>query len=195
MAESVAVAVRRNAYVDSVTLLQATSEVLGLPGVLDAALVMATDLNRDLLRDAGLLAGEAAGAGGNDLIVAVRAADDDTAHAAIEQAEWLLTRRRTVASSEGTSRTRPRSLRSAHRADPAAHLATISVPGAYAAAEARQALADGLHVFLFSDNVSIEDEVNLKRTARGRGLLVMGPDWANFSVSKSVMARRYRTSL
>src|SRR5207237_3217062 len=46
----------------------------------------------------------------------------------------------------------------------------------YAAAEARLALTDGLHVFLFSDNVTIEDEVDLKRVALQSGLLVMGPD-------------------
>ena len=70
----------------------------------------------------------------------------------------------------------PRSLRSAHRADPEANLAVISVPGRFATSEARQALADGLHVFLFSDNVPIQDEVELKLGARGQGLLVMGPD-------------------
>src|SRR5207237_4966074 len=59
---------------------------------------------------------------------------------------------------------------------PEANLALISVPGRYAASEARQALADGLHVFLFSDNVSIEDEVDLKRFARAHNLLLMGPD-------------------
>ena len=52
----------------------------------------------------------------------------------------------------------------------------ISVPGAYAAGEARLALAEGMHVFLFSDNVPIEDEVDLKHAARQRDLLVMGPD-------------------
>jgi succinyl-CoA synthetase alpha subunit len=50
------------------------------------------------------------------------------------------------------------------------------VPGIFAAGEARLALADGMHVFLFSDNVALEDEVDLKRMACERGLLVMGPD-------------------
>jgi FdrA protein len=59
---------------------------------------------------------------------------------------------------------------------PDADLALISVPGAWAAAEARRALARGLHVMIWSDNVSIEDEVALKQLAARRGLLVMGPD-------------------
>jgi succinyl-CoA synthetase alpha subunit len=59
---------------------------------------------------------------------------------------------------------------------PEANLALISVPGDYAAAEARKALALGLHVMLFYDNVGVEDERAIKEFARERGLLVMGPD-------------------
>jgi succinyl-CoA synthetase alpha subunit len=158
-----------------VSLLQVTAEVVGGEGVEDAALVMATELNRAVLRDSGLLVGDAADAGQNDLVVAVRAADEATARGAIEHAEVLLSRRRSAPAGEETA-SPPRSLRSAHRADPAARLAVISVPGAYAAAEARQALVDGMHVFLFSDNVGLDDEVDLKRLARERDLLLMGPD-------------------
>jgi succinyl-CoA synthetase alpha subunit len=167
--------VRPRTYVDSVTLLQVTAELLGAPGLEDAALVMATQLNQAVLRDSGLLVGEAADAGPNDLVVAVRAADETAARSAIQQAELLLSRRRATPAGQAAI-SPPRSLRSAHRVDPDAHLAVISVPGAYAAAEARQALVDGLHVFLFSDNVGLEDEVELKRLARERDLLLMGPD-------------------
>jgi succinyl-CoA synthetase alpha subunit len=167
--------VRRNAYVDSVTLLQVSAEVLGLPGVLDAALVMATELNRQVLSDSGLLVADSDTAGPNDLVIAVRAADEAAAASALAEAERLLSSHR-AAPEPSTAATRPRSLRAAHRADPDARLAVISVPGAFAAGEARQALADGLHVFLFSDNVSLADEVDLKQRARERGLLVMGPD-------------------
>ena len=57
-----------------------------------------------------------------------------------------------------------------------ANLALISTPGTYATAEAIKALKLGLNVFLFSDNVPVEDEIELKTMARARGLLVMGPD-------------------
>src|SRR5712691_3118569 len=168
--------VRRNAYVDSVTLLQVSAEMVSLAGVRDAALVMASDLNRQLLGDSGLLVGDAPTAGPNDLVIAARAADDSLAAAALQQAEALLAGRRRGGGSGEPSSSPPRSLRSAHRADPEANLALVSVPGPYAAGEARQALADGLHVFLFSDNVSIEDEIDLKRFAHEHDLLVMGPD-------------------
>jgi FdrA protein len=169
----VAAVVRRNAYVDSVSLLQVSAEVMSLAGVVDAALVMATDLHRDVLGDSGLLVGDAASAGANDLVIAVRATDEAAAQRALEQAQALVTHRRAASTTEETA---PRSLRSARRANPEANLAVISVPGQYAAGEARQALADGLHVFLFSDNVSVDDEVDLKQRAREKDLLVMGPD-------------------
>jgi FdrA protein len=170
-------AVRRNTYLDSIALLQISSEVLSLPGVTDAALVMATDLNRQVLRESGLLIEEAEAAGPNDLVIAVSAADEATARLALQQAGALLVdRRRGSAPGDGAARASARSVRSAHRAQPAANLAVISVPGPFAASEARQALGEGLHVFLFSDNVSVEDEIELKHRAREQGLLVMGPD-------------------
>jgi succinyl-CoA synthetase alpha subunit len=89
----------------------------------------------------------------------------------------LLSRRRNAPQQgSGIATIQPRSLRSAHRLKPDANLAVISVPGPFAASEARQALSEGMHVFLFSDNVSIEDEIELKRRGRELGLLVMGPD-------------------
>jgi FdrA protein len=58
----------------------------------------------------------------------------------------------------------------------AANLALVSVPGEYATLEAHRALTRGLHVFLFSDHVSLEDEIALKRRGAANGLLVMGPE-------------------
>jgi FdrA protein len=168
--------VRKNAYVDSVSLLQVSAEVASLPGVDEAALVMGTDLNRDVLRDSGLLVGDAQTAGANDLIIVVRADDDSSIERALTEADRLLSNRRTSMPSGGMGAPASRSIRSAHRESPEANLAIISVPGQYAAGEARQALAEGLHVFLFSDNVSLDDEIDLKRRGRDLNLLVMGPD-------------------
>ncbi len=71
---------------------------------------------------------------------------------------------------------RPRSLDSAFRLLPGARWVLVSVPGAYAAEVAWSALGAGRHVFLFSDHVPLDEEVALKRAARQRGLLVLGPD-------------------
>src|SRR5437870_745902 len=71
---------------------------------------------------------------------------------------------------------RPRSLASAVKVMSDANLALISIPGRFAKREAMNALESGLDVFLFSSNVSREDEVELKEAAKTRSLLVMGPD-------------------
>ena len=69
----------------------------------------------------------------------------------------------------------PRSLVAAARLLDAANVALISLPGEYAVLEAHRALTAGLHVFLFSDHVSVPDELALKRRGADRSLLVMGP--------------------
>src|SRR5581483_1578207 len=71
---------------------------------------------------------------------------------------------------------RPRSLEAAIDAlGGAGNLAIVSVPGDYAALEAHKALSAGMHVLLFSDNVPLDQEVELKERAEQCGLLVMGP--------------------
>jgi FdrA protein len=170
--------VRRNFYADSVALMQLSRTLTALPEVEDAAAVMSTQANRELLQQAGLLPRSAdPGELGepNDLLIVVRAATDAAIEAALQAAEQGLTRR---SGGDGATavQQRPRSLEQAARQHPALNLALISVPGAYAAIEAHQALQAGLHVLLFSDNVSLEQEVALKTLAAERGLLLMGPD-------------------
>lgn len=166
--------VLRNTYRDSVVLMRLSRELESQPDVTQATAMMATPNNRDLLRAAGLLvqAGEAATP--NDLIIAIELKRAGSESAVLAAAEALLA---------GSSQTsieaddyRPRSLEGAISALPGANLALISLPGEYAATEARRALDRGLHVLLFSDNVSMADEVSLKQHALQQGLLMLGPD-------------------
>lgn len=69
----------------------------------------------------------------------------------------------------------PRTIGSAARAADA-NLAVVSVPGQHAVTETFDAIAAGLSVMLFSDNVPVEDEIRLKDTAAAAHVLVMGPD-------------------
>jgi FdrA protein len=163
--------VRRGAYYDSVVLMQLQRGLTGLPGVIDAGVVMATPANCDLLA-ANRLLPESITASPDDLLVVVKADSDAAADAAIDQVESLLAQRRSP-DSQGF---RPRSLNSAVKQLPEANWVLISVPGRYAAGVAREALDLNKHVFLYSDNVSREDEIALKKAAREKGLLVMGPD-------------------
>ena len=161
-------------FLDSVILMQISRSITRLDGVEDAALMIGTPSNLDLLDNAKLLARASRKATGGDLILAVRAQDETAAASALAKAEILL--ERPTVGHMGTTTLRPRTLRSAQDILPAANLALISVPGDFAAAEARKALRAGLNVMLFSDNVSLSEEVSLKREAVAAGLLVMGPD-------------------
>lgn len=164
--------VHKGRYHDSVALMQAQQILRQMPGVEEAGVVMGTPANLALLRDAGLDAPELAEAGPDDLVAVVRAATEADALRALERLEEALSTR---SRGEGPAY-RPRSVRTAVRALPGANVALVSVPGRFAAAVAEEALREGLHVFLFSDNVPVEEEVRLKQLAQQRGLLVMGPD-------------------
>ena len=167
--------VRRDTYRDSVELMRAAAEVEGLPGITRAALLMGTPANKALLAGAGLLDGAAATAGPSDLVVAVAAADGAAADAALASASRLLVPP-AAAFPRAAPPAAPRSIAEADAQLGGANLAIISTPGAYATAEALKALKRGLHVFLFSDNVPIAEEVELKRLAVKKKRLVMGPD-------------------
>lgn len=169
--------VKRDTYRDSVELMRVAAQLEQREGVERAALLMGTPANRAIMAAAGLLQGDAESAGPNDLVVAVSAADDGTAQTAIGAAERLLASQPTATTSGGASDwPPPRTLAEGIAELPSANLAIISTPGAYATAEALKALKRGLHVFLFSDNVPVEEEIELKRLGREKGLLVMGPD-------------------
>ncbi len=165
-----------NFYRDSVSLMQLSSALGKLAGVEQVSVIMASSANLGLLRDAGLLR-EKLDASPNDLLVAVQAKSATALAAAIAQAGRMLHEEPRADSGDGSpAAIAPRSFEMALAAAPAANLALISTPGDYAAAEAMKALRLGLNVMLFSDNVSVEDEIALKTLARERGLLVMGPD-------------------
>jgi FdrA protein len=165
--------VRRSVYQDSVTLMRLTRDMEAVAGVRRAAAMMGTPANHALLAQAGLLIADGKSAGPVDLLIAVVADDLAAATAAAAAAETALAARRATPAGAVP---RPRTLAAALRALPDATLALVSVPGAYAGAEARRALLAGLHVMLFSDHVPVETEIELKRLARERGLLLMGPD-------------------
>jgi len=166
--------VHKGFYLDSVALMHLSDALGRMDGIAEAAVMMGTPANRTILDTADLLtdAGRAAAAG--DLIIAIRAASDEAASSALARAEDAL--RAPSRQATHTTTLRPRTLRRATVQMPGANLVLISTPGQYAAAEARTALRNGMHVMIFSDNVSLADEVALKREGAARNLFVMGPD-------------------
>ncbi len=164
--------VKAGEYHDSISLMLVARSLSEAPGVQDAAVVMATEANKSILASAGLLTAAAKAATANDLVVAVRAEAEAIAEACLQKSETLL---RTKGTRQEGDEIRPRSLRSAVSLQPTTNVAVISVAGRYAADEAWEALQGGLHVLLFSDHVSVEDEIALKTYGREHGLLLMGP--------------------
>ncbi len=167
----------RGTYRDSIALMKLSAALAELPGIDQASLVMATPANLDLLRETGLLAG-AVDAGPSDVLIALRGASEKSLGAALAEAERGLAASPTAPTGHGggPAPVAPRSTGMALAAAPQANLALVSVPGEYAAPEAMKALRLGLNVMLFSDGVSVEDEVAMKSLAQARDLLVMGPD-------------------
>jgi FdrA protein len=159
-------------YHDSVSLMLAARELSALEGIQDAAVVMATQANKSILANAGLLTEEARAAGPNDLLIAVQSENPSLAEAALQRVASLLKRKVTA---QEMGEYTPKTIRGALSAHPTVNVAVISVAGRYAADEAWEALTRGLHVLLFSDNISLKDEIALKQYARDHGLLLMGP--------------------
>jgi FdrA protein len=161
------VIVRRGAYYDSVTLMLVSRAASNATGD-EVSVGMATPLNLELLAAQGFTIEDA---GPNDLVIAIRADDVDAAVAAVDEE---LSKK--GAQSGPVERAAARSLAAAARRDDELSLAFLSIPGDHVAHEAAAALEAGLHVFCFSDGVSLEVEAALKRRALERDRLFLGAD-------------------
>jgi FdrA protein len=166
--------VKKGAYFDSVTLMMVSKELRAIPGVIDSAVIMGSAENRAILKAAGLFSPEFEKADESDLLIAINAEDEAAGIAALNAVDGLLKKIRTQKTQDATYA--PKSLKSALTQLPNANLALISVAGKYAAEEARKALDQNLHVMIFSDNVPLAEEIELKKKASKKGLFVMGPD-------------------
>ena len=165
--------IKQNAYFDSVSLMLISSRLGSVADVLDAAAMMGTDHNKELLQQSGLLTSEQAKTvTGNDLVIGISAASQ----AAIDAALVVLEEQFQNKQAPSNGQVRVKTLDAAIKQSPNSNLSVISLPGRFAAAEAMKALKKGLHVLLFSDNVSVEEEIELKEYAVSQGLLMMGPD-------------------
>ncbi len=166
-------------YKDSVALMRVAQRLLALPEVVNATLQLGNPANKEILLEAGLLTPAVKDAGPSDIMVVVQARTLAACEAAVHESKNQLAGQSGLAGAAGGAvpdegEARTLAMGAARMAS--ANIAQISVPGAYAAAEALKAVQLGLNVFLFSDNVPLEQEVALKQEAARRGLLVMGPD-------------------
>ncbi|ACQ78842.1 FdrA family protein [Beutenbergia cavernae DSM 12333] len=166
--------IKPNTYQDSVSLMMLSTQLSGLDAVERVSIMMGTPANKEIFRDTGFGSDELEGAGPSDLVIALEADGAGAADLISGRVAEFLKSQASAASA--TTYPRVRSLDRALTALPDANLALVSIPGEQAAPEIDRLLDKDLHVFVFSDNLAVDDEVRLKHKARERGLLMMGPD-------------------
>ncbi|MGE7689870.1 acyl-CoA synthetase FdrA [Lysinibacillus sp. NPDC097214] len=166
--------IKENTYKDSIVLMLLSNKLSAIDGVNKVSIMMGTPANKDIFKSSGLGTDELEKAKPNDIVIVVDTDQEEKVDEVKEEVEIAL---KGESDSQNTSKDQEahnwkRAMELANNPN----LALISIPGQYAAMEAENALNEGLHVFMFSDNVSKEDEVKLKQKAHEKGLLVMGPD-------------------
>lgn len=167
--------VKKGSYHDSVVLMLLTNEISTIEGVNKVSIMMATPANKDIFKQSGLDTEELNQSTANDMVVVADVIEDALLDVIMDRVEEFF-QKQSVQQENKAGQESVKSWEKALEKLPEANLAVISIPGAYAALEADRALDENLNVFMFSDNVTIEDEKRLKEKAHKKGLCVMGPD-------------------
>ena len=160
---------------DSVELMVLSKKLGKFDGVEEATVMMGTAANLDIMRKGGFGSDKMSEANPNDMVIAIKTDREEVVDQVVKAVNDALKGKKASALKEG-------GMKVIKNWDAVAELGEeynvclISVPGEYAAEEAREALNLGKHVMLFSDNVTEEDERQLKELGNEKGLLVMGPD-------------------
>ena len=167
--------VQKNSYYDSATLMLLSSKVgQHIGSTKQVAVMMGSDMNKDIMRASGLLAPEGEAANPNDLVFAIQAEREEIIEEALAMAQEILNSRSAKMEQQDTQVVKTVADAAARLSDP--KVAVVSLPGKYAVREVKKLLREDCHVLLFSDNISTQDESTLKDMALERGLLMMGPD-------------------
>ena len=173
--------IKKNSYQDSINLMLLTKQLSDMEGLKKVTVMMGTPANMDIMKNAGLYTPELETATPSDICIVVDSDTSEVVDIVLEAVEHFIKNQSVAAKSDHTLSAR--SWDSALRKMPDANWALVSIAGEYAAQEADKALEHGLHVMLFSDNISVEDELALKTKAAEKDLLVMGPDCGTAIIS------------
>lgn len=165
--------IKKNTYFDSVTLMTLSTKANNIDGIKQVNISMGTTMNKEVLRSVGLYTPEVDEAKPGDMMIIFQSEEGYDIDVLEKEIMEIMVRK--DEQDHGKEQTFS-SIETASKNSPNAGIAVVSVPGTYAARVARKALNEGLHVMIFSDNVSLEDEIALKTEAHEKGLLVMGPD-------------------
>lgn len=181
--------VKKGSFQDSVSLMIISRKLSEHPEVDQVSVMMGTPANKAMLDSTGFWHDDFADATPNDICVAVRTHEEQPEILELirEQLEKELS---AIANASGSSQRllKARRWESACQKLPQANLLLISVAGEYAASVAKEGLLAGKNVMIFSDNVPLEQEVELKTLARERELIVMGPDCGTAMIAGSPLA-------
>ena len=178
--------IKKGQYFDSVTLMIVAKNLRELPDVSDSSVVMATSENKAILKVADLLISDFKDTKDSDLLVVISAEDESVCDSAILKADELL--QDIKKRSNDSTDFKPKSLEAAKEIMNDANLALISVSGKFAYSESKKAIDNNMNVMLFSDNVTISEEVSLKKAADKKNLLVMGPDCGTAIINRIPLA-------
>ena len=173
--------IKKNSYQDSINLMLLTKQLSDREGLEKVTVMMGTPANLDIMKNSGLYTPELADATPSDICIVVDSQSGEAVNLVLEAVEHFMQNQSVAAQSDHTLSAR--SWDSALKKMPDANWALISIAGEYAAREADKALDHGLHVMLFSDNISVEEERALKTKAAEKELLVMGPDCGTAIIS------------
>lgn len=166
--------VKKNFYRDSVFLMSLSNKVKSMDGVIDSSVMMGTDANKKLLAETGFFTKEGESALPNDLLICVSYNENTDIEKIMKDIEKMLDV--TVARTESRNKDYPKNIEEAIEVQPDSNIAVISIPGQYVRYQSEKLLKNGVNQMIFSDNVSVEDEIHLKKIGVEKGLLVMGPD-------------------
>ena len=175
----------KNNYQDSINLMLLTNKINDFENVVMSQIMMGTDANKDILQNTNLLTPEAQEATPNDVMIVVESNDENIMDEVLSTVDEFLS---DLSSSSSEAKTASTSWAEALDALPDANVALFSIPGEYGAAEMEKALKNDLHVFSFTDNIPVEDELRLKQLAHDKGLLMMGPDCGTGIISSIPIA-------
>jgi FdrA protein len=155
-----------NRYMDSVTLMGIAVRLQERPEVHSADCGMGTRQNMELLREEGYTLPEDITK--NDLMLALECDTEEQLKAAFDAGMSAMM------SGSGNHERVYHDV--SELEDHAYDVLQISLPGKYALKEAYKAVDKGMDVFMFTADVSLEEERALKEYGRDRGCLIMGPD-------------------
>lgn len=181
--------IKKGSFQDSVSLMLISRKLSNLEEVSEVSVMMGTPANKSLLTNTGFWHDIFADATPNDICVAIKTAHtgNDVTQLISDKLEESL---KNIASQQqsGAHLLKARRYASATQKLPDANLLLISIAGEYAAELAQQALDDNKNVMIFSDNVSVEQEIQLKRCAAEKNLIVMGPDCGTAIIAGAPLA-------